>query len=183
MRITTKLKRLAQYYKPVGCILFALFWVYGLITVMAIASLNLMPTEWAAPFAGYTRFYISVISFDPRFVAMLIVLNNLFVFSLCIWWTFAPNVPVTGFLIGCLLKVKGASTASLMFTLLYLYSQPFAILELGAYVLAISFSLFKRLHMTTSSDDPHDDEWHDWTLVVFAVGTIMLVVAGFLEAA
>jgi len=168
--------------KYVVCVAFGIFWVYGMITLMALFSLNCAPIELAAPLSGYVNAYTSVITFKPQLVGMLIILNNMLVLMVCLHWTFCPNIPVTGFLIGCLIKVKGGETASLLLVLSRLYSQPFAVLELGAYVLVISFSLYKRLCRRGTYDETYEDDESFLSSIVPMIGMCMLMVAGMLEA-
>jgi len=169
-------------WKLVASVGFAVFWVYGMLTLTAVFG-STVSLDVANSFVGFAKGYSSLFVANQNFTAFFIILNNMLVFTLLLYVPYNISVAFTGFIIGCVLKVKGLVGAAVLPVLGSLYVQPFAIFELGAYVVAITVAIYSRLHDRGCYEEEDEFRWSTKYLLAVMVGFLMLMIAGQLEAA
>lgn len=145
-------------------------WIYGSLILMALAVSLVVPEGVAAWVVG---FFAS--GFGEAIVNMGwwgITLNNSLVLMLYLVTPYNLSLPFTGFVVGCIFGMNNIKGANLLPIIIPQLLEPFAILELGAYVLAASLS-YHRLKQGKISGKAF--------LVVALASFLMLTVAGYLE--
>jgi len=147
---------------------FSLFWVYGMLTIVAFVS-SFFPISFLAGFAE------SLVGILVQHW-ILIALNNLLIFSLYLFVPFNLSIPFSGLMIGSTSGTRGIQGVRVVEVLLSVYRLPFAVLELGAYVLAITFSFYYWRRRGKGVENVTRRR-----LVVVALGTAMLFAAAILE--
>lgn len=152
--------------------IFGFFWVYGMLTLTSLISSTIMPTSFSTSATDFVKGYSNLaMILGPISIALM----NSLVFILLLYYPFNISVSVTGILFGCVFASNNLRGFPILPTLLRLYIEPFAILELGAFVISSSYSFY--IWRKKRSKENFKDYRHRFIIV----GVVLLTLAAILE--